>query len=388
MRNSLQKRTWAEVSLDNISHNYRAIRAALPEGCRFLGVVKADAYGHGAVAVARLLESEGADYLAVSCLDEAMELRSAGITMPLLILGHTPSEYTETLIDNDITQTVSCLAKAQEFSARAAALGRQLRIHIKIDTGMSRLGFLCGGDSFDEGVANVIASCRLPGLLPEGIYTHFAVSDEDDRDSEAYTRAQFDVFTRVLDALAAGGRTFAIRHCANSGALTRYPEMYLDMVRPGIALYGVGDDAQRLGLRPVMSLKSSISTIKVFAPDTTISYGRTFRTTDKTRIGVLPIGYADGFFRGLSNRMAVQTADGPAPLRGRICMDMCMVDLTALPEVKVGDTVEIFGQTQSVDSLAAILNTIPYELTCAVSKRVPRLYMEQGRETERSLRLL
>lgn len=137
MRNSLQKRTWAEVSLDNISHNYRAIRAALPEGCRFLGVVKADAYGHGAVAVARLLESEGADYLAVSCLDEAMELRSAGITMPLLILGHTPSEYTETLIDNDITQTVSCLAKAQEFSARAAALGRRLRIHIKIDTGMS-----------------------------------------------------------------------------------------------------------------------------------------------------------------------------------------------------------------------------------------------------------
>ena len=160
------------------------------------------------------------------------------------------------------------------------------------------------------------------------------------------------------------------------------------MVRPGIALYGVGDDAQRLGLRPVMSLKSSISTIKVFDPDTTISYGRTFRTTDKTRIGVLPIGYADGFFRGLSNRMAVQTVDGPAPLRGRICMDMCMVDLTALPEVKVGDTVEIFGRTQSVDRLAAILDTIPYELTCAVSKRVPRLYMEHGREMERSLRLL
>ena len=210
----------------------------------------------------------------------------------------------------------------------------------------------------------------------------------DGADYEAYTREQFGVFTHVLDALAAKGRTFRIRHCANSGALTRYPEMYLDMVRPGIALYGVGDDAERLGLRPVMRLKSCVSTIKVLDPDTTVSYGRTFRTEGKTRVGVLPIGYADGFFRGLSNRMAVQTAYGPAPQRGRICMDMCMVDLTDLPEVKVGDTVEIFGQTQSVDTLAAILDTIPYELTCAVSKRVPRLYMENGKETERSLRLL
>ena len=260
MRNSLQKRTWAEVSLDNISHNYRAIRAALPEGCRFLGVVKADAYGHGAVAVARLLESEGADYLAVSCLDEAMELRSAGITMPLLILGHTPSEYTETLIDNDITQTVSCLAKAQEFSARAAALGRQLRIHIKIDTGMSRLGFLCGGDSFDEGVDNVIASCRLPGLLPEGIYTHFAVSDEPDADSERYTHQQFDLFCRMIDAVARrGGVTFAIRHCANTGAVVHYPEMALDMVRPGLLLYGYGDDTGRFGRACALSPPSAPS---------------------------------------------------------------------------------------------------------------------------------
>ena len=164
--------------------------------------------------------------------------------------------------------------------------------------------------------------------------------------------------------------------------------MYLDMVRPGIALYGVGDDAERLGLRPVMSLKSSISTIKVFDPDTDISYGRTFHTTEKTRVGVLPIGYADGFFRGLSNRMSVITAQGPAPVRGRICMDMCMVDLSGLPDVHVGDTVEIFGKCQPVDRLAEILNTIPYELTCAVSKRVPRLYLENGEVVERSLRLL
>ena len=192
----------------------------------------------------------------------------------------------------------------------------------------------------------------------------------------------------MLEALAAKGRTFALRHCANSGALARYPEMYLDMVRPGIALYGAGGDRQRLGLRPVMALKSSVSTIKIFDPDTDISYGRTFRTAEKTRVGVLPIGYADGLFRGLSNRAAVQTAQGPAPILGRICMDMTMVDLTGLPEVRVGDEVEIFGPRQSVDELAATLGTIPYELTCAVSKRVPRLYIQGGKVVERSLRLL
>ena len=382
------KRTWTEIDLDHLLYNYRALRKRVGEQVKFLGVVKADAYGHGAVQVSRTLQEAGADYLAVSSLDEARELREHGVTMPILILGHTPPDQVSELIALKITQAVSAEVKAEEYSAEAVRCGGTLKIHIKVDTGMSRLGFLCSGEHFEGGVNAIAESCALPGLDAEGIFTHFAVSDMDGAEYEAYTREQFGVFTHVLDALAAKGRTFRIRHCANSGALTRYPEMYLDMVRPGIALYGVGDDAQRLGLRPVMSLKSSISTIKVFDPDTTISYGRTFRTAEKTRIGVLPIGYADGFFRGLSNRMAVQTAYGPAPLRGRICMDMCMVDLTNLPEVKVGDTVEIFGQTQSVDALAAILDTIPYELTCAVSKRVPRLYMEHGKEIERSLRLL
>ena len=383
---STLRRTWAEIDLDALAHNYQTLRRRT--GTRFVGVVKADAYGHGSVQVSRVLEELGADYLAVSSLDEAMELRAGGIHMPILILGHTPPERVEELLRYHITQTVTCEAKALEYSAEAVRCGGTLKVHIKVETGMSRLGFLCGGDHFKTGVAGICAACTLPGLEAEGIFTHFAVSDEDDRDSEAYTRAQFDVFTRVLDALAAGGRTFAIRHCANSGALARYPEMYLDMVRPGIALYGVGADAQRLDLRPVMSLKSSVSTIKTFDPGTDISYGRTFRTQGRTRIGVLPIGYADGFFRGLSNRMSVVIAQGPAPQRGRICMDMSMIDLTDLPDVKVGDEVEIFGRRQRVDDLAAILNTIPYELTCAVSKRVPRLYMENGKEIERSLRLL
>ena len=384
----MRKRTWAEIDLDRLARNYRALRALADPSCKFMGVVKANAYGHGAVPVARALESLVAEYLSVACLDEALELREAGVQAPILILGLTPPEYAGALLEHGIAQTVGDLETAAALSAAATAAGKPLTVHLKVDTGMSRLGFLVRDGHFDTGVESIAESCALPGLEAEGIFTHFAVSDEDDGDSEAYTRAQFDVFTRVLDALAARGRTFAIRHCANSGALARYPEMYLDMVRPGIALYGVGADAQRLDLRPVMSLKSSVSTIKTFDPGTDVSYGRTFRTQGRTRIGVLPIGYADGFFRGLSNRMSVVTAQGPAPQRGRICMDMSMIDLTGLPDVKVGDEVEIFGCRQLVDDLAAILNTIPYELTCAVSRRVPRLYLEGGSVVERSLHLL
>ncbi len=388
MEDAVLRRTWAEIDLDALEHNYRRARTLTGSGVRYLGVVKADAYGHGAVQIGRKLESLGADYLAVSSLDEARELRHGGITMPVLILGHTPPDMVPELIRYHITQAVSALAKAEEYSAAAVACGGTLRVHIKVDTGMSRLGFLVRGGHFEGGIASIAAACALPGLDAEGIFTHFAVADEDGEEDEAYTREQFGLFTAVIDALAQRGRTFAIRHCANSGALARYPEMYLDMVRPGIALYGAGADAQRLDLRPVMSLKTCISTIKVFDPDTTVSYGRTFRTTERTRMGVLPIGYADGFFRGLSNRASVLTDQGSAPIRGRICMDMCMVDLTELPNVHVGDAVEIFGQRQRVDDLASILGTIPYELTCAVSKRVPRLYLEGGTVVERSLRLL
>ena len=244
------------------------------------------------------------------------------------------------------------------------------------------------GQHFDGGVQGILEACGLPGLEAEGIFTHFAVSDADDEPSEDYTREQFEVFRSVIDALAAQGRTFDIRHCANSGALTRYPEMYLDMVRPGIALYGVGDDAERLGLRAVMSLKSTVSTIKIYEPDTDVGYGRLYRTDTQKRVGVLPIGYADGLFRALSNRMDVMTDSGAAPQLGRICMDMCMVDLSDLPEVHVGDAVEIFGQRQSVDRLAGLAGTIPYELICAVSKRVPRRYLEHGEMVARTLRIL
>ena len=373
--NDLQKRTWAEISLENLRHNYEAIRKSLPAGCRFLGVVKADAYGHGALPVSRLLQEAGADYLAVSCLDEALELRRGGITMPILILGHTPYEYTGTLIEENITQTVTCLAKALEYSAEAVRLGKELKIHIKLDTGMSRLGFLCAGDYFEEGVDNVIRSCRLPGLNPEGVYTHFAVSDEPGEDCEAYTRAQFKLFMDVIDAVKSrGGVEFLIRHCANSGATVSYPEMALDMVRPGLLLYGYGDSAGKLGLLPCMRLVTTVSTIKFYEPGTSVSYGRRFTTQRRTRMGVLAIGYADGLPRLISNKCSFAAKGGFAPQRGSICMDMCMVDLTELPQVDVGSEVELFGPANSIYKLSDAAQTIPYELLCAVSKRVPRVY--------------
>ena len=375
--NDLQKRTWAEISLGNIRHNYNAIRAAIPEGCRFLGVVKADAYGHGALRVSHMLEHAGADYFAVSCLDEAMELRDGGITVPILILGHTPKEYTKTLIENDITQTVTCLAKALEYSEEAEAYGKDLKIHIKLDTGMSRLGFLVDGEHFDEGVENVIRSCTLPGLEAEGIFTHFAVSDEDGEDNEKYTRAQFRLFMDVIEAVEKhGGVKFKIRHCANSGAVVNYPEMCLDMVRPGLLLYGYGDTSGRLGLVPCMRLVTTVSTIKFYEKGTCVSYGRRFVTERRTRMGVLSIGYADGLPRLISNKCAFYTSGGYAPQRGNICMDMCMAELTDIPGAAVGSEVEIFGKNNSILSLSDAAQTIPYELLCAVSKRVPRVYKQ------------
>lgn len=372
----LQKRTWAEISLENIRHNYRAIRSSLPLGCRFLGVVKADAYGHGAVRVSQLLQEEGADYLAVSCLDEAMELRQGGISLPILILGHTPPEYTAQLVSLDITQTVTCYAKALEYSAAAAGLGRELKIHIKLDTGMSRLGYLCAGEHFDEGVENIIESCRLPGLVHEGIYTHFAVSDQEDEESRDYTRQQFKLFVDVLTAVEERSSiSFPLRHCANSGAVVNYPETALDMVRPGLLLYGYGDGG-KLGLRPCMRLVTTVSTIKFYEPGTSISYGRRYVTDRRTRMGVLAIGYADGLFRAVSNKCAFAAGNGFAPQRGTICMDMCMVDLTELPDVDVGSQVELFGEKCSIWQLSEAAGTIPYELLCSVSKRVPRVYLE------------
>lgn len=385
---STLKRTWSEIDLDALLHNYHTLRARVGQGVKFLGVVKADAYGHGAIMVARTLEEAGADYLAVSSIDEAMELRLNGIKMPVLILGHTPMEQVERLIEYDITQAVSCKAKAVEYSAEATRLGKTLKVHIKVDTGMSRIGYLCEGDFFDNGILGISEAVNMPGLDAEGIFTHFAVSDEPGEKCKEYTEHQFELFTNVINAVeAATGRKFRIRHCANTGAVARYPETWLDMVRPGLLLYGYGDFAEELGLKPVMTLKTNISTVKTYPAGTAISYGGIFVTERTTRVGVIPIGYADGFFRSLSNKCTLMTSAGPARQLGRICMDMCMIEITDMKGVGVGSEIEIFGPHNPIEKMAEIAGTIPYELTCAVSKRVPREFIRNGKVIEKELLL-
>ena len=356
---STLKRAWAEIDLDALAHNYRVLRERMGPDARFMGVVKADAYGHGAIQVARTLEALGAEYLAVSNLDEARELRHGGVACPILQLGVTPAEQTSLAMAGQITQAVWSEEAARAFSQEALKARGRLRVHIKLDTGMSRLGFPCGEERFGESLEAVCRVCALPGLEVEGIFTHFAVSDEPDRDSRAYTLLQRRRFTAMLEALERRGCTFAIRHCANSGAVAFCPEFADGMCRPGLVTYGVGDQAEALGVRPVMTLKAVVGAVNAFGPGTSVSYGRTFRTDRPSRLGVLPIGYADGLHRLLSNRWRVRTPYGYAPIVGRICMDMCMIDLTDLPQVRAGDDVEVYGPRNSVNEAAAAAGTIP-----------------------------
>ena len=371
-----QTRTWTEIDLSNLEHNYRALRAMLPQGCRFLGVVKADAYGHGAVQVARRLETLGAEYLAVACLDEALELRQAGITTPILILGYTPTERAEALLDNGITQTVYDVEMARALSNAAAAAGKTLKIHVKADTGMSRLGWLCGGEDQSAAMEAIAQVCALPGLEAEGIYTHFANADGD----EDYTMLQFTRFLDLLEALKERGITFAIRHCAASAAALKFPCTHLDMVRPGIALYGHYPDPScegldGPGLRPVMTLKTRVASVKTVPAGTPVSYGCTHVLDRETKLAALTIGYADGLPRLCSDKLEVLIGGQRAPVVGRICMDMCMADVTGL-DVAPGDEVEVFGEHLPIEDVAALAGTIQYELLCAVSPRVHRAYLD------------
>ena len=335
----------------------------------------------------RVLKALEAEYLDISSVDKAHELRRGGVGLPILQLGLTPADQTGAVIKSGVTQAVWSERAAEDFSREAVAAGGRMRAHIKLDTGMSRLGFQCDEAHFDRSLEEICRVCALPGLEVEGVFTHFAVSDEDQERSRAYTQLQHQRFEAMLSRLAERGVRFSICHCANSGATVSYPQFAHDMFRPGIITYGIGDQAEALGLRPVMSLKTVIGAVKDFAPDTTISYGRTFRTGRPSRVGVLPIGYADGLHRVLSNRWRVWTEAGTAPILGRICMDMCMIDLTDLPGAGEGDVVEVYGPHNSVNEAARLAGTISYELTCAVSKRVPRIYMKNGVEVARELLL-
>ena len=386
---STLKRTWAEISLDNLTHNFETIRHQVGPKAKLLGVVKADAYGHGAVRVAKHLERLGAGYLAVSNLDECEELRVNGITLPILMLGFTPADQAGRILKNDMTQAVPNLAIAEAYSSAAVHAGGTMKVHIKLDTGMGRLGFQCDDAHFDASLRDILKILALPGLDVEGVFTHFCVSDEAADECVEFTKVQHNRFLRMIDAVETQGNfRFRLHHCCNAGGIASYPEWAWDMVRCGIILYGTGDLAERMGMKPVMTVKTTVSTIKDFDPDTSISYGRQFFTTRPSRIAVLPIGYADGLFRALSGKLRVLTPYGEAQQVGRICMDMCMIDVTDLPQLKVGDEIEVFGEHQLIETAAKQCGTISYELLCAVSKRVPRYYYLGGKCVDRNLQLL
>ena len=368
-------RTWAEIDLAALEHNYRALRALAPQECRFLGLCKADAYGHGALPVAKKLQELGADMLAVACVDEAAQLRRGGITLPILCLGKTPLELTPMLLEYNVTQAVEDLETGEALSQAAQAAGKKLTIHVKLDTGMSRLGFFWRQDTAQETADRIAKLCRLPGLEAEGMFTHFADADGD----ETYT---MDQFTRFLDAKAAleqRGITFKICHCAASAAVLNYPCTHMDMIRPGVALYGYypapgmeGLDGP--GLEPVMTVKSRIAAVRALPKGTCVSYGCTATLERDSRLAVVPIGYGDGYPRGLSNRMSMKIRGQECPVVGRICMDMCMVDVTHVPDAAAGDEAVVYDGPL-MEQAAQLTDTIVYELMCHIAPRIPRVYL-------------
>ncbi len=365
------KRTWAEISLTNIEHNYRTLKARLPENTICLGVVKADSYGHGALPVARRLEKLGCGHLAVACIDEAAALREGGITLPILILGPTPAACAPDLAALNVTQAVGDLELAKALSA-ALRPGQTLRVHAKLETGMGRTGFPANA----EGAAALAEAMLLPGLDFVGVFTHFSMADVP---GDPYTAEQYGRFkAAIAEAEQRSGKQFRLVHCANSGATIHTPLEYAeDMARPGVALYGLFPDTERDGvdLRPVMALKSRVAAVTAHKAGDTIGYGRTYTCPRDMRIAVLPIGYADGLHRSLSNKLEVELCGVRVKQVGRICMDLCMLDITDVPEAQVGSVATVFGGLVSAEEVADRAGTIHYELCCAVSQRVPRVYI-------------
>lgn len=366
----LERAVWAEVDLKAIRHNIEEIQKCVRGGAKFCAVVKANAYGHGAVAVARTAVEAGADYLAVAILEEALELRSAGFCEPVLILGHTPLEQSARIVAHDITQTVSSLEAAAALSQEAARQKRTVKVHLKIDTGMGRIGVR------PEEAGSVAARiAALPGVLLEGVFSHFASSDSADKRAAKEQLARFALALRCIEA---AGVRIAIRHIANSAAILEMPEAHFDMVRAGIIVYGLWPSeevARSVALRPALRLKARVSYVKALPAGEAISYGGMFRTARASRIATLPIGYADGYTRLLSGKAKAEVNGRLAPVVGRICMDQCMLDVSDVGEVRVGDEVTLLGGALvGAEDLARLLGTIHYEVVCMVGARVPRVY--------------
>jgi alanine racemase len=366
-----ERSVWVEIDLGAIAHNVQEIRKITPENTQICAVVKADAYGHGAVAVAKTVLEAGADRLAVAIMSEALELRRAGFRVPILVLGYTPICQAPIVADHNITQTIFSMELAQALSKAAVIAGKTVNVHIKIDTGMGRIGIRP-----EDAGEFAVAVARLPGIRIEGVFSHFATSDSGDKN---FTYVQYQQFMQAVQYIEDKGIRIPIRHIANSAALLDLPEMHLDMVRPGIILYGLwpSDEVDHsIELRPAMKFKAQVCFAKSMPVDASISYGRAYFTSKKSKIATLPVGYADGWSRLLVNKVNVVVRGQRAPLVGRVCMDQCMIDVTHIPETVAGDEALLFGGPElPVDEVAGHMGTINYEIICMVGKRVPRLYV-------------
>ena len=376
-------RTWAEINLDDLKHNIKTLRAVLNPDAKFLGVCKANAYGHGMTDCAKILQKCGADWLAVAAVFEGAELRQNGISLPILCLGQANPELAPMMCEYNITQAVGDLENGKALSNYAQSAGKKIKIHVKIDTGMSRTGFYWpDSESEKEKTAEEIKkTCNLPGLEAEGMFTHFAAADDD----ENFTRLQLKKFLEAKEYLAGLGISFKLIHAAASIGVLNYPEAHLNMGRFGLVLYGyastdTGNEGSTLGLKPIMKVKSKITAVRKLPAGTTISYGRTFTLKRDSVIAVLPVGYADGLPRILSNNFSVKIHDTLCPVLGRICMDMTMADVTDLKDVKPGDTAVIFDE-DLIPLAAKNSGTIIHEIVCNPSRRVPRVYIENGKIT-------
>jgi len=378
------RRTWAIVDIDAINNNISAIRSVIKPACKIMSVVKADAYGHGAENISKQLE-EKTDYFGVSSIDEALQLRRIGIVKPILILGYTPLECIRLLIENDVIQTVFSSEYAKNIAEIAKNYQKKIKIHLKIDTGMSRLGFSCQTENEQNNSVNDILNIYREFnkyLDFEGIYTHFAIADEQKNN---YTKTQFERFISLLNDLKNKNLEFSVRHTCNSAATINFPEMHLDMVRPGLLLYGLypSQNMKNIGIIPAMQLKSVISQIRTIQQNATVSYGRVYKTSEETVVATLPIGYADGFPRLLSNNAEVLVNGCKCPVIGRICMDQMMINITNIFHATEGQEVTIVGsdgnECINFEELAKNLETINYELICIIGKRVPRIYMQNGK---------
>lgn len=370
--------TWAEIDLNNLEHNMKEI-AKLCKGKEIIAVLKADAYGHGALDVATTLIKGGATKLGVAVITEALELRDSGIDTPIVILGYTPLSFAQKLIINDIEQTVYTYECAAELSKEAQSLNKRVKIHVAVDTGMGRIGFL----PTEQGLDEIEALSKLPNVDIEAIFTHFATADETDK---SYTLEQIEKFNWFCDTLEKRGVNVGKKHIANSAAIIDMPNAYFDGVRPGILLYGYYPsyevNREKLDLKRVLTLKANISYVKTLPKGEYISYGRRFHTERESIIATIPIGYADGYSRQMLNKAKVIINGKLAPVVGSICMDQCMVDVTDIGQVKEGDEVILLGEENGVkfdaEDMAEIIGTISYEVICMISKRVPRVYIRDG----------